>query len=209
MINLRSSLSALALVGAVFGFSSVAHATTAPALAVYDGVTLSASDPLNNQAGVTVTDSFIGRGKVSVNVDANTGASQTNIIGQNTQFAGAVEFTLADGNAVTWSGYGATPPVSKVEYELVAGFPAAKGTDYESSSYPSLAVTTDPSTGTLTWSGLAAGDYSLIIEGTTSAYATVSGTLSAVPLPGSLVMFGSALLGLTAFGARRRSSFSA
>jgi hypothetical protein len=39
--------------------------------------------------------------------------------------------------------------------------------------------------------------------------ATLTGSLSAVPLPDSLLMFGSTLVGLTAFGARRRASITA
>ena len=55
---------------------------------------------------------------------------------------------------------------------------------------------------------LPAGKYTLLFAGIVNLAVGEStsfgGTLSTVPLPGSLVMFGAALLGLTAFGARRR-----
>ena len=75
-------------------------------------------------------------------------------------------------------------------------------------------VTTGPvvgTQGTLMFSNLPAGEYTLLFSGdaknfTSSQLGTeyFSGTISAVPLPGSLVMFGSALIGLGAFGTRRR-----
>jgi len=60
------------------------------------------------------------------------------------------------------------------------------------------------------YADLGIGKYSLIFEGVADlavgSSTALSATISAVPLPGALVMFGSALIGLTAFGGRRRRS---
>lgn len=59
---------------------------------------------------------------------------------------------------------------------------------------------------------LPAGKYTLLFSGVvdlaSGGSTSFGGDISTVPLPGSLVMFGSALVGLTAFGARRRSGLS-
>ncbi len=58
------------------------------------------------------------------------------------------------------------------------------------------------------FANLPAGKYTLLFAGIVNLAVGEStsfgGTISTVPLPGSLVMFGAALLGLTALGARRR-----
>ena len=208
MMNLRSSLSALALVGAVFGYSSAAHATDAPLLADYEGVVLGngASDDNNVLTTLTASPSYS-----AIHVDAavvNSGSGNTDV-GYTPNFAGAVEFQLGNASTVTWKDY-SSANTSSVNYELVSGLPTANTQDWATFT-PLSGTGTAP--GTLTWSGLTPGAfYSFIITGSHSdseGDATVTGTLSAVPLPGSLVMFGSALLGLTALGARRRSSLSA
>ena len=72
-----------------------------------------------------------------------------------------------------------------------------------------------PTTGrhdSLVFANLAAGEYSLVFQGVVGGSDCgdgsnkFGGTISAVPLPGSIAMFGSALLGLTALGARRRKN---
>ncbi len=203
MINLRSSLSALALVGAFVGFSSAAHA--APALSDLTAAPLNAGDV----AAITVTDKAASGGSYYVSVLNNDNSTVTSVaIGGNSFVLTAVDFTLQSGNGVTWtdSDYNHSKFASVI-YQLVDGSPTQGSTSY--GSLPVLASSRD----TFALSGLTAGhSYALLIEGLptfgTGSYA-ISGTLSAVPLPGSLVMFGSALLGLTALGARRRSAISA
>ena len=64
----------------------------------------------------------------------------------------------------------------------------------------------------LIFANLGAGEYSLVFQGVVGGSDCgegsnkYGGTISAVPLPGSIAMFGSALLGLTALGARRRKN---
>ncbi len=210
MINLRSSLSALALVGAFVGFSTAAHA--APMLSVIDDGTLFSGT--DNGVTVDVAD-FNKSGKVKtqylVQLDAGLSGNGNPVTFNtasiaNTPFAAAVTFTLS-GNEVKFSNYGVTAgKFSNLSYTLVSGVA-------DNSNYSTLAVKSPvtPGSDPLTWSGLTNNaSYSLLIQGTAvSGPGTVTGELSAVPLPGSLVMFGSALLGLTAFGARRRSSIKA
>ena len=61
------------------------------------------------------------------------------------------------------------------------------------------------------YANLSPGKYTLLLEGVVTAFGTssVSATISAVPLPGALMMFGSALIGLTVFGSRRRTKLVA
>ncbi len=205
MINLRSSLSAFALVGALVAAPSLAHATTAPSLSEYS-LLLSAND--SDVVSVVNTFKNATHTKYSTNVQVNDlpSSGSTPVTGGKS-FATAVDFTLGTGTTVTWAADGFDSHVSGVTYELISGNPAQGSTNYN--SLPVLA-----SGDTFSLSGLTAGGhYALLIQGlsnlTSSGSYAFTGTLSAVPLPGSLVMFGSALLGLTAFGARRRSSLSA
>ena len=206
MINLRSSLSALALVGALVGAPSFAHATTTPGLSEYS-LLLSAND--SDVVSVVNTFKNATHTKYSTNVQVNDlGAiGSAPVTGGSKNFATSVDFTLGSGTTVTWAADGYDSHVSGVTYELISGNPAQASTNYN--TLPVLA-----SGDTFSLSGLTeGGHYALLIQGlsnlTTNGNYAFTGTLSAVPLPGSLVMFGSALLGLTAFGARRRSSFSA
>ena len=59
---------------------------------------------------------------------------------------------------------------------------------------------------TFDFAGLTHGIYTLVLSGNFDGtkLPTLSGTIQPVPLPGSVVMFGAALVGLTAFGARRK-----
>ena len=203
MINLRSSFSALAIAGAVFGYSSSAHAAI-PALADVWANPINIGDTL----GVTVTDSASKSGSYNVSITNDDGSTAiSHSISGHTPFATAVDFTLASGSGVKWNLDNRPPEkFSNVTYKLVDGTPSQGSTTY--SSLPVLA-----SGDSFTFSGLTAGNsYALLVEGTalfSSGRASIDGTLSAVPLPGSLVMFGSALVGLTAIGARRRTSVSA
>ena len=220
MMNLRSSLSALALVGAVFGYSSAAHATNVPLTDYVVKNSLSATNATYNNLIFTVFDDHGSRANSPASGPAaepinGYGVQLSGLIPLTSRytatkasndFASAIEFTLGSGKAVTWHDYSSSGSISKIQYELVAGSPSAKNTSYGSLT-PLARTGTVP--GTLTWSNLVVGDqYSLIIEGTTETTGSITGTLSAVPLPGSLLMFGSALLGLTAFGARRRPTVS-
>ena len=99
MINLRSSLSALALVGAVVGFSTAAHA--APMLSVIDDGTLFSGT--DNGVTVDVAD-FNKSGKVKtqylVQLDAGLSGNGNPVTFNtasiaNTPFAAAVTFTLS------------------------------------------------------------------------------------------------------------------
>ena len=61
---------------------------------------------------------------------------------------------------------------------------------------------------TFDFAGLTHGVNTLVLSGNFNADqapVTLSGTIQPVPLPGSVVMFGAALAGLTAFGARRKT----
>ncbi len=196
------AISAVALLGA----SSSAHAAPIPALADVTAESLT----LGDSSSVTVTDTAKA-GQYSVYVstnDFNSGNTNAgNAVKGGTAFAAAVDFTLASGNGVSWLADGADPTkFSNVTYKLISGSPSQGSTTY--GSLPVL-----DSGAAFTLAGLTVGDsYALLIQGVSligSGNATLTGTLSAVPLPGALVMFGSALVGLTALGARRRSAISA
>ncbi len=61
------------------------------------------------------------------------------------------------------------------------------------------------------FASLPAGKYTLLLSGvgdSAQGPTTFGGEISAVPLPGSLIMFGSAMVGVIAFGTRRRSGLS-
>ena len=212
MINLRSGLSALALVGAVVGFSPAAHATPIP---TFFSVTAADGLMLDDSTSVVLSATTGKAPKYSVSILSQaTISGDENSAGGNSvgsKVATGVDFTLDNlGTKVTWTpqtNFGFDP--ESISYKLVAGTPTQ-------GNYNSLPGLTEVTVGdSLTWSGLTGGNsYALIIQATSTllsknSIATLTGTLSAVPLPGSLVMFGSALLGLTAFGARRRSALSA
>ena len=211
MINLRSSLSALALVGAVFA-SSAAHATPTP---TFFSITAADGLMLDDSTSVVLSATTGKAPKYSVSILSQaTNSGDVNSSGGNSvgsTVVTGVDFTLDNlGTKVTWTpqtNYGFDP--ESITYKLVHGTPTQ-------ASYNTMTPLAEVTVGdSLTWSGLTGGDtYALIIQATSmlstrNNIATLTGTLSAVPLPGSLVMFGSALLGLTAFGARRRSAISA
>lgn len=110
-------------------------------------------------------------------------------------------FTLSKPSAVKYQ-----PGQAGQSYELVKGTPNETNPEHFSIGDDDT-VTFGPALGA---GKLSAGTYTLIFDGSVNftqvgSSSLYDGTISAVPLPGSLVMFGSALLGLTAFGRRRRA----
>lgn len=55
------------------------------------------------------------------------------------------------------------------------------------------------------WHALAAGTYSIIVDGVSSGLGEYAFTVSAVPIPAAVWLFGSALIGFAAVGFRNRA----
>ena len=132
----------------------------------------------------------------------------------NGQYLVGFTFDLAAASSIKY-----TPGSSGQNFELAQGIPTEANHDAPPfiSRIP-VDVTVDGIVGspnTELFADLPAGTYTLLLYGASPLVVpegrdpfvtgTVGGTISAVPLPGSLAMFGSAFLGLVAFGARRRS----
>jgi len=240
MTILRSSLSAFALLGAVLGASTAAHATpvttTAPGQSFNDvGIgslsNIAFGETIDNQTAVlnvTLKQTAPGLVTTDSTVETQTAFKNGNIVtypfsitqhgkktgtaennGYFSYFAGFTFNNGIPGFSTGMPNYVQYVPSSAGEHWIwVKGVPTVSNTGVVSygpqvgaADATHLAGLTPNTKYTLLFSGIV----DLALNGTTS----FGGTISAVPLPGSLVMFGSALLGLTAFGARRRSTITA
>ncbi len=216
MTNLRSSLSALAVFGAVLGTSSAAHATPVPSVVSYNDVgfgNLSGYNPFNiidNQtAGLTISLKQTSPGLVTTDIVAETLNSKPFTLNQRGKQTGT-----AGGSYLAGFTFNLGVP-SYIQY-----VPSSTGETWTwTKGAPSLVggvVTAGPQIGATDLSHFAllpAGKYTLLFSGVVdlalNGTTSFGGEISTVPLPGSLVMFGSALIGLTAFGARRRKTIIA
>jgi hypothetical protein len=216
MSILRSSLSAFALFGAVLGASSAAHATVVPTnlpVVSYNDVgfgNLSGYNPFNiidnSTAGLIVSLTQTAPGLVTTDIVAETlngkpftlnqRGKQTGTLGGS--YLAGFTFNLGVPSYIQYvpDAPGQTWTWTKGAPTLVGGVvtPGAQVGATDASHFASLPA----GKYTLLFSGVV----NLALNGATS----FGGTISTVPLPGSLVMFGSALIGLTAFGARRRKA---
>ena len=205
MINFRSGVAAVAILGAMLS-APVAHATTVAFNDVGFGNLTGPSHIDGETAVLHATLTKTTPGLVDVNSVAETlgGHSFTltqhgSQVGSGNSYLAGFTFNVVGGTdiAVTNVTPGVGYIVVKDKNSLGAGaFPA---------SISGIGTTV------ASYANLAAGKYTLFLEGVVgeARSTTVSATISAVPLPGSLVMFGSALIGLTAFGARRRTGITA
>lgn len=221
MATLRNSLAALGLFSAaLLGASAAANATPVPTGPVsFNDIGIgnfSGYNPLN------IIDNSTGSLEVTLS-ESLSGLVTTNLV---IETLNGNQFHVTDHGSVTGSGnaYEAgftfnLPTTSYIQYVPNAGgqtwawtkgVPAISGgtvtpgaqIGWTNESYLSaLGGVGTIQKYTLLFSGIV----DLAPGGSTS----FGGTISTVPLPGSLVMFGSALIGLTAFGARRRSGLSA
>lgn len=210
MINFRSGVAAVAILGAMLS-APVAHATPVSSVAFNDVGFGNLTGPGHIDGETAVLNAKLKEtspGLTDVNsvVETLGGHSFTltqhgSQVGTGDAYLAGFTFNVAKGTdiAVTNVTPGVSYVVVKDKNSLGTGaFPASiSGIGTPVASYANLA----------------AGKYTLFLQGVVdlalNGSSTVSATISAVPLPGSLVMFGSALIGLTAFGARRRAGVSA
>lgn len=218
MTSLRFSLTALAVFGAVLGASTAAHATPVPTAPVvsYNDVgfgNLSGYNPFNiidNQtAGLTVSLTQTTSGLVTTDVVAETLNGQPFTLtphGKQTGTAGGsylagFTFNLGVPSYVQYvpNTQGETWTWTKGTPILVDGV-VTPGAQIGATDLSHFAL-------------LPAGKYTLLFSGVVdlalNGATSFGGTISSVPLPGSLAMLGSALIGLTVFGARRRKTIIA
>ena len=96
------------------------------------------------------------------------------------------------------------------DVQTVAGYTVGSTPITATFKYNSANPTVTPDM--VEYAGLTAGTYTLELSGALSAdrsLGSFTGQISAVPLPGSIAMFGAALIGLAAFGNRRGRSATA
>ena len=203
MSILRTSLVAAGVLGAVMSVSAARASTVA-----FDDVGFgNLTGPLSidgNTATVTASLSKSDGSLSVVDSVAETFGGNPFTLTQHGSQLGAgnaylAGFTFNLGKVSDIAVTSVTPGVSYVVVKNNNGLPLPPG------SYPALVSGIGTTVGS--YANLSPGKYTLLLEGviSSSGSSSVSATISAVPLPGALVMFGSALIGLTAFGARRRA----
>lgn len=126
--------------------------------------------------------------------------SQGTKSGSGSSLSYIYEFTLSKTSSVDMQLSGNEPGLTTTAFSLYSGTP--------SSAILKAASVTKPGTLEINASGLTAGSY--FFEVTTQAVKNTSisgvGSISAVPIPGALVMFGTSLIGLAAYSRRQRSN---
>ncbi len=211
MSKLRNSLAAFGLfTAALVGASAAANASTVSFNDVGFG-NLSGYNPFNildgQTAGLTVSLSETAPGLVttdivaeSLNGHAFTLNQRGSLVGDGNSYLAGFTFNLGVDSYLQY-----VPSTPGQTWTWTAGAPTISGGVVT----PGAQIGADNASH---FANLPAGKYTLLFSGTVDlgpgGSTSFGGDISTVPLPGSLVMFGSALIGLTAFGARRRSGVS-
>ena len=205
MTNFRSGVAAVAILGAMLS-APVAHATTVAFNDVGFGNLTGPSHIDNSTAVLKAKLTKTTSGLVDVNSVVETLGGHAFTLTQHGSQVGTGSNYLAGFtfNVVGGTDIAVTNVTPGVGYIVVKDKSSLGG-----GAFP--ASVSGIGTTVASYANLVAGKYTLLLEGVVgeARSTTVSATISAVPLPGSLVMFGSALIGLTAFGARRRSGSAA
>jgi len=210
MINIRSGAAAVAVLGAVMSVSA-AHAATVAFDDVGFGNLVGNNTPNvldNNSAVVTAKISETAPGLAVVDSVVETLNGKPFTLSQHGSQLGTGDTYLAGFtfNLTKTTDLAVTNVTSGAKYILVKDFSTDGGKN--GTTIPYAASVAGIGTPVASYANLGSGKYTLLFEGianlTVGTSEKISATISAVPLPGSLVMFGSALIGLTAMGSRRR-----
>ncbi len=145
------------------------------------------------------------------NLDTSNGAplSYSN---QEDIFAGALTkgSTVDDTFSFTLSGTTSTETTAAVESSIKGDLTSYTLKLFKAGNTPSLLATANLSSGLDYTSNLAAGSYFLevisAVKSVKNGFYTGSVSISAVPIPGALLLFGSSLIGLAGAGMRKRNN---
>lgn len=211
---MKRLLTGSAAMAIVLGLS-VTAANATPIVTSYDDVgfgNLSGYNPFNildNQtAGLTVSLANVAPGLVTTNIVAESLNGHNFTLNQRGNQIGSADAYLAGFtfNLGTASYLQYVPSTPGETWIWTKGAPTLAGGVIT----PGAQIGGDNASH---FANLDAGKYTLLFGGIVDlalgASTSFGGTISTVPLPGSLLMFGSALIGLTAFGRRRRPSMLA
>lgn len=211
-MNDLSKLLILAACGSFMGAATGAHAATIPARSVTLLGNLLDSGPTGDALTVTfgevngrATPSYrvVGTASDDNGYGPNGGyfIPKTSKLGTESAYRDAFGFHLSSPATVTYTADPVSGAFSNTSVELLKHISTGMG---HGTVTPILGTTVGD---TLSFANLGSSAYTLVFKGDVSLKsptAVLGGTVSAVPLPGSLVMFGSALVGLIGFGTRRR-----